>query len=1277
MISFPNTTKGFDDYFSLFFIVLAVHELWIGLQHANVLMNPLCQRLDRNYGIALLKKNMQWVIAMTLGFYWSREMLSMWLCMPYVSINTQYLIMISCGYHSWKTINVGVDAFRKYSDKLGILRLLIDYWHIDTLLNVAISMLRMFLQGFDTAVHFLIVRDLLDHMDAPSSLTHILEMTALVWTIHAVATVISGKSTASLMVEFYTRLSRNFGLVRDSSSSSSASPSSSEEHNSKDGSGKSLLKRLWAKINVPRVSEDHCLVCHLLTKPNKSNEDDPMICGPCGIDQTATRKVPDVVFLAHPLQLSSAFSFWMAESPQAEIASRVRSHSSSINSSSCFTSGSAQDLSDKNEYYPGSSSPSRVTDIANMQLLTATEDGLPQRQQQQQRQRQRQRQNNISDPFITPAFETKSWMDSYFMNILVGVISWVWPIGVMTRTNSQSYVPVDRCRVHQNCVAEVWLTKAFAYQYLFKMWRSYVIKAIESCAHSANARGVKVMGLGALNKAHFINNGGEDVLRSLPINEWNVKLVHGNTLTAAVVCETVRHLDHVKQEKYMQLYASLVPLRSTIVLLGATAKIGRAVVLELLGKGYRVICVTRSLRRFNDLVDEAIKHEQEQQVQQLKAKDRSDSHDVDTDTESIRDSQDGRTTSISLSIASSSSPLPQLPLERVEDCLQAVELIGRLKCHPSGVYWIIGKNDNSAIKYIPCESICISYAVPNPLLNDCGNPIRKDLYMIDGGVMRTPKSMWSRVFPILLPGDLAYACHCAAIVHSLEKWDFHELGEVDLNFMYKSYAAALKAGFALPPLAEKISDLLTSYVKEVTIKNSNHDNLTTSICYNSTNHDSFGRNGEFTSSDDADVVIIGAGASGLVAAKCILEANPGVKLVMLDAHSNIQGSWKSHYPGLYLTSRQQFVGLNGFPEIPREILSDQESPGSNHKNEITGEAYIRYLEFYANRFGLHRYLRSGCYVDRCEQSNSSLGLRWYCTYMTDSKQRGEVVASNLVIATGKSSIGTCSPELTKQLSSFTGRIIHARDIDDYDSIVRSRSRVLLIGMGNSCIDVSSNLLTRGAFELHISTRSLPPVLPREYGCLNIESVGQILAYLPAFLADFMVYCFCILLTSKLYRSKLPKDKPDWYPYQCRRVPSIDKSEFIRGVETDKIKVHGTISHIDELQVDFTPSNTTSTTFIMYEFDLIILCTGYQSNIDWLRLSNNIAGGISEFSGGEVDLVGKSRDAESWFKGRLPLNENNRGLYSVGYDPGDSLLPIHGMNAQAKGIARAISERMKH
>ena len=43
--------------------MVLLHEYWVYLQHTNVLGNPYCQWLDRQYGIALLKSNQHWAIA--------------------------------------------------------------------------------------------------------------------------------------------------------------------------------------------------------------------------------------------------------------------------------------------------------------------------------------------------------------------------------------------------------------------------------------------------------------------------------------------------------------------------------------------------------------------------------------------------------------------------------------------------------------------------------------------------------------------------------------------------------------------------------------------------------------------------------------------------------------------------------------------------------------------------------------------------------------------------------------------------------------------------------------------------------------------------------------------------------------------------------------------------------------------------------------------------------------------------------------------------------------
>ena len=156
-------------------LIFFLHEAWVMLQHGNVLLNPFCQQLDRKYGIAMLQKNQHWVIASVLVMYWAREVLSMLLCLGYVSYSTQVVILISSAYHLVKMHGICSDAQKRKSAHFGIMRIVIDHWHFETAKQVFTSALRFFLQGrdrapliglarspgSDTLTHVLIVRDML------------------------------------------------------------------------------------------------------------------------------------------------------------------------------------------------------------------------------------------------------------------------------------------------------------------------------------------------------------------------------------------------------------------------------------------------------------------------------------------------------------------------------------------------------------------------------------------------------------------------------------------------------------------------------------------------------------------------------------------------------------------------------------------------------------------------------------------------------------------------------------------------------------------------------------------------------------------------------------------------------------------------------------------------------------------------------------------------------------------------------------------------------------
>lgn len=93
-------------------VALLIHEAWVTFQHANVLFNPFCQQLDRRYGVALLRKGQHWVIASVLVMYWSREVASMLLCLPYISQPAQVAVFVSVAYHTIKMLSICKDAQR-------------------------------------------------------------------------------------------------------------------------------------------------------------------------------------------------------------------------------------------------------------------------------------------------------------------------------------------------------------------------------------------------------------------------------------------------------------------------------------------------------------------------------------------------------------------------------------------------------------------------------------------------------------------------------------------------------------------------------------------------------------------------------------------------------------------------------------------------------------------------------------------------------------------------------------------------------------------------------------------------------------------------------------------------------------------------------------------------------------------------------------------------------------------------------------------------------------
>ena len=116
---------------------------------------------------------------------------------------------------------------------------------------------------------------------------------------------------------------------------------------------------------------------------------------------------------------------------------------------------------------------------------------------------------------------------------------------------------------------------------------------IEAAARHAEQIGVKVLCLGALNKAESINGGGLGVVKALGPNR-RLSVIHGNHLTAAAVLETI--------------YQCFGDQKVRFFLTGASSKVGWAVAQALRGRhGYDVLCHSTDSGRRQFFVENGFK----------------------------------------------------------------------------------------------------------------------------------------------------------------------------------------------------------------------------------------------------------------------------------------------------------------------------------------------------------------------------------------------------------------------------------------------------------------------------------------------------------------------------------------------------------------------------------------------------------------------------------------------------------------------------------------------
>jgi hypothetical protein len=206
------------------------------------------------------------------------------------------------------------------------------------------------------------------------------------------------------------------------------------------------------------------------------------------------------------------------------------------------------------------------------------------------------------------------------------------------------------------------------------------------------------------------------------------------------------------------------------------------------------------------------------------------------------------------------------------------------------------------------------------------------------------------------------------------------------------------------------------------------------------------------------VCVIGAGVSGLVSCKALRDW--GIEHTCFEASDDVGGNWyfrnpngrSSAYRSLHIDTSKERISFADFP-MPAHY------PDFPHHSELHA-----WLRDYADAFGLRESIRFGTAVERAQRLD---GGGWDVD--------GERFDA-LVVCNGHH----WDPRFPEFPGTFDGESIHSHHyIDTRDPLDMHDKRVLVVGIGNSAVDIASEVSRKGVAErTFLSTRSGAWVMPK-------------------------------------------------------------------------------------------------------------------------------------------------------------------------------------------------------
>lgn len=335
---------------------------------------------------------------------------------------------------------------------------------------------------------------------------------------------------------------------------------------------------------------------------------------------------------------------------------------------------------------------------------------------------------------------------------------------------------------------------------------------------------------------------------------------------------------------------------------------------------------------------------------------------------------------------------------------------------------------------------------------------------------------------------------------------------------------------------------------------------------------------------DTDVLIIGAGTSGLALARELITC--GVRPVMLDAADRPAASWRARHPQLHLNTHRLLSHMPG-----RRFDRDAGAFPAR-------DAVVRYIEDYEANLGIE--VKRGIRAEKVERENGGWAVQ---------TSAGLMVARDLIIATGPDGV-PIMPDWPGA-DTFEGELIHARDfghVEDCDG-----KRVLLVGAGNSSVDIANHLSRHQPEQVWMSVRGGATLAPVYVLGLPTHLLTPILRYLPAGIVDRSLALLSRLVCGDLTRFGLPRpDKGALARIRDDGSPPALDNGFARALRAGRLEIMPEIAAFDGPRVRLENGGVISP-------DLVICGTGYRTGLEPLvgHLGAVDDRGEPRFSGSET------------------------------------------------------------